>query len=109
VPAQDARPQSKIAAISRIGRMAFSLPMRTRAGGASFHVFKHAAHAAARVGHVALAARDQVHVDVHARLAGGFADVDADVVAIRRMRRADELVGPIEELEDRRLFSELLS
>src|SRR3989442_9152309 len=43
---------------------------------------EHAADPAVRVGHVARIARDQVEVDVHARLARGLPDVDPDVVAV---------------------------
>jgi hypothetical protein len=39
-------------------------------------------HAAGRVGDVAAVARDQVDVEVEDGLAGGFADVDADVEAV---------------------------
>lgn len=41
------------------------------------------ANAAARVGDVAAAARDDVHVEVHHRLASRLAGVEADVVAVR--------------------------
>jgi hypothetical protein len=40
---------------------------------------------AARIGHVAGIARDQVHMYVHARLPTGRSYVDADVIPIRRM------------------------
>jgi len=45
-------------------------------------------HAAGRVGDVVAVARDQVDVEVEDGLAGGFADVHADV----------EAVGAVEEM-----------
>src|SRR5688572_30592165 len=61
--------------------------MRRRHGHRSLYAaqlaLEHAANAAAGVLDVAAIARDQVEVDVHARLSRGRADVGADVVAVR--------------------------
>ncbi len=53
------------------------------------------AYAAARVGHVAVEARDDVHMQVEDRLAAGRADVDADVEAVGdlRMKTAQDRVA----------------
>ena len=54
------------------------------------------AHAAARVGDVAVVARDQVDVQVEDGLAGGFADVDADVEAVGAVAAGDQLSASVE-------------
>ena len=48
---------------------------------------EHATNAARRIGDIAGIARNEMDMDVHARLARGAADVHADVVSIRRMPR----------------------
>src|SRR5688500_5867462 len=53
-------------------------------GGVPLFYGDDAAGAAAWVGDVSCEARNDVDVEVHHRLAGGLAGVEADVVAIRR-------------------------
>src|SRR4029077_3573174 len=60
-------------------------------------ICEHAADAAARIGHVAAMARDQVDMDMQARLPGGAADVDADIIAVRAEFGLDMRLGPIEQ------------
>lgn len=43
---------------------------------------QHAANTAAWIGYVSGIARDEMDVNVHARLAAGTADIDADIVAV---------------------------
>ena len=45
---------------------------------------QYAADTAPRVGHIACIARDQVHVNVHPRLSARMANIDADIVSVRR-------------------------
>jgi hypothetical protein len=57
-------------------------------------------HAAPWVVDVAAVARDQVDVQVEDGLAGGPADVDADVVAVRAVAAGDQLAAVVEGLAD---------
>src|SRR5262245_12330270 len=65
---------------------------------------QYAADAAAGVSYVAGIARDEVNVNVHARLAARGSDVDADIVAIGPVLFSDDGLGTIEERKNGRLF-----
>jgi len=65
---------------------------------------KHTANAAARIRNVTGVTRDQVHVDVHARLTSSRTDVYADVVSIGRESALNMLLSFDEQLEDGHLF-----
>ena len=56
------------------------------------------ADAAAWVGDVAGVARDEVDVEVEDGLAGGFADVDADVEAVGVVAAFDQLPAAVDAL-----------
>jgi hypothetical protein len=73
------------------------------AAGASIVRFprEDAAYAAARVSHVAVKARNEMHVQVHPRLATGLADVHADIVAVRRMLPVDLRLRLVQKRDDR--------
>src|SRR5262245_42194126 len=60
--------------------------------------------AAARITDIAVVARDQMHMDVHAVLPGGPTDVHADVVAVRRMICGDPALRAIEKRLNFSLF-----
>ena len=60
------------------------------------------ADAAAGVLDVAFVAGDEVDVEVEDGLAGGFADVPADVVAVWPVAVGQEVAGPVEGVEDGR-------
>ena len=63
------------------------------------------ANPAARIGHVAAIARDEVHVQVHHRLPGHLARVDPEVVALGRGRaRIEGALAHLDQVEDRGLF-----
>src|SRR5262249_51184245 len=64
-------------------------------------VRQHAANAAARVGHVAVIARDEMQMHVHARLPAGAPDIGADVVAVRRELLLDMRLGAVEQRQHR--------
>jgi hypothetical protein len=76
-----------------------------RFNGPAGRARQHAANAAARVRDVARVARDQVHVDMHPRLAAGLADVDADVVTVRRMLGLDLPLHRVQQREHARLLA----
>src|SRR6185503_18017806 len=65
---------------------------------------KHATHPAARIGHVARIARDEMDVNMHAGLAGGLADVGADVPAVGRMLLAHDFSRGAQQRHDRALL-----
>ena len=65
---------------------------------------KYAPDPTCRVGNVAGIARNEVNVDVHARLACGTPNVHSDVVSVRRILRLDERTRTIEELNNSRLL-----
>src|SRR5262245_42169082 len=65
---------------------------------------QYAADTAARVGHVAGTSRDEVYVNVHARLTAGGSDVDADIVAIGPVFFSDNGVGAIKQRENGHFF-----
>ncbi len=62
------------------------------------------AHATARVVHVAVEARDDVHVKVHDRLARICTSVETDVVAIGLELRVERALHDVDELEHRDLL-----
>ncbi len=49
-------------------------------------------------------ARDEMDVDMHARLAGRLADVHADIVAVRRVLPRDIRLRLIQQRDNRRLL-----
>src|SRR5262245_32851447 len=65
---------------------------------------QYAADAAAGVGYVAGIARDEVNVNVHARLAARDPDVDANIVAIGPVLFSDDTLGTIKKRKNGRLF-----
>src|SRR5262245_510130 len=65
---------------------------------------QYAADTAARVGHVAGISRDEVYVNVHARLTAGGSDVDADIVAIGPVLFSDDALGAIKKRENGYFF-----
>jgi len=60
--------------------------------------------AAARVGDIAVEAGDEVHVQMHHRLASSRADIDPDVVAVGLQLGVELGLHHIEQLEHRNLF-----
>jgi hypothetical protein len=65
---------------------------------------QYAADTPARVGHVAGIARDEVNVNVHARLAARGSDIDADIVAVGSVLISNDGLGSIEKRENGSLF-----
>jgi len=80
----------------------------TNAPPADFNVMlsagQYAADASAWVGYVAGIARDEVNVNVDARLAARGSDIDADIVAIGPMPFSDGGLSAIEKGENGRFF-----
>jgi len=60
----------------------------------------HVAHAAARVGHVAVAPRDHVQMQVRHRLSRRRTDIDADVEGVRRPTRPDRVTDGVDRAEE---------
>jgi hypothetical protein len=58
-------------------------PLVVRGSGSFFR--ENASYSAARIGDITTVTWDQMHVHVHSILSGGSPDIDADVVAVRRM------------------------
>src|SRR5262245_14480179 len=65
---------------------------------------QYTADAAAGVSYVAGIARDEVNVNVHARLAARGSDVDADIVAIGPVLFSDDSLSTFKECKNGCLF-----
>ncbi len=65
---------------------------------------QHTANSTAWVSYITNVPRDQVHVDMHARLTSGFPDVYPDVVPVRRMIALDKTLCLIQETKNGGLF-----
>ena len=65
---------------------------------------KYAPDATCRFRNVAGIPRNEMNVDVHARLTCGAPDVHSDVVTVRRLLRLDERTCTVEELDNGHLL-----
>ena len=65
---------------------------------------QYAPDATPRIWYIPRITRYQVHVNMHARLACGFPDIYANVVAVGRMLLLNRLLNLSQQGKDRRLF-----